>query len=1105
MVRARRFVGPFVGWLVMVGAPALAQSNLGTITGIVTDSTGSVLLGAEVTVTRTDTAQPQTTRVNEAGVYLVSAVVAGSYRVTVSAQGFKTVSRDVVVEAAQRVRLDVSLEPGDIAETVVVEGAPPLLTRESGEISETIDAKQMASLPLSGRIPYGALIVAAGVTTGNTDPTSAGDTYSGNVSLSGSRPFTNAFMLDGASLLHIEGIGERVGSIEAIQEVKVLSNAYSAEYGRTSGASISFQTKSGTERYSGSLYEFHRDSRLDATNWQNNATGVRQAELRRDEFGGTLGGPVPRLKHRMFFFFSYEGIRDKIPTNRTRTIPDPRLRGGDFSWIPAVQSGAIRIVDPLTGQPFPGNVIPSSRLDPAAVRLLEMFPAPNTAGIEDTRSTVRTSNWIRPGQASDNKNYFVSRVDWNATSRDKVFVTFSHINEGPQNLVVEFENALNSVQGPRGRNIRRGTFGYNRVFGGSLANEAMFFFQRDPRDIQPWYPEFDVTRELGIQRRVGTGLPTIDISNYGVHANNAIQHWVYQPAGVSDILTWLRGRHSVRFGGQFYFNSFQYNFTSSSSAGAYRFNGEITGGVAGRSNLINPIADFLLGAVKTAEIPVAQQLLTRKNYNLGLFINDDWKVTNDLTVNLGLRYEFDTRPIVAEDIYSRIDARTGQLLVAGQNASRSLDLNTDFLNFSPRLGMSYAVNERTVLRLGFAVFHSTLWPDNGEMVTYPGWTSTRLFPDPGIGRAQAFTLREGFPLDGVSDPPDPLAQFAAATSTRPLSVGSRTFNPDDPLPYHLQWNVSAQRDLGFGTTVEVAYVGNRGVDLSRRVPANLGPLSRSADVAAGLSAQLVRPFPNLSAFDIVNYDGFSRYHGLLVKATRRFRGGFSLDTNYTLSKYTDSGSFTGNGRNLVNVQRPDELPELEYGPSSLDRRHVFSLAGIWELPFGRDRALLNQGGLLSAIAGGWQLNGLFSAAGGLPLTITQTKTNNLLDTQRPNLIDGRDASGRLADPVFEGAALRWLTPATAADFAFTPSGAASIGNLRRNTSRGPGFWNVNLGLFRRIRLAGRYAAEIRLEAYNALNRVNWSQPNTNISSGTYGLITTAGAARQIQLGARFAF
>jgi hypothetical protein len=1104
MVRAARFVALFLGWLAAGSAPAVAQSNLGTITGVVTDTTGSVLVGAEVTVTRSTTAQPQTTTVNEAGVYLMSGVVAGSYRVTVSAQGFKTVSRDIVVDAAQRLRLDITLEPGDIAETVVVETARPLLTRESGEISETIDAAQMASLPLAGRVPYGALIAAAGVATGNTDPTAGGDTFSGNISLSGSRPFTNAFTLDGASLVHIGGIGERVGSIEAMQEVKVLTNAYSAEYGRTSGASISFQTKSGTDQYRGSVYEFHRDSRLDATNWQNNATGVPQAELRRDEFGATLGGPMPAMKHRMFFFFSYEGVRDKIPTNRTRTIPDPRLRRGDFSWIPAVQSGAIRIIDPRTGEPFPGNVIPSDRLDPAALRVLDMFPAPNTAGIEDTRSTLRTSNWIRTGQASDNKNFFVSRVDWNATSKDKIFATFSHINEGPQDLVVDFDNALNSIQGPRGRNIRRGTFGYNRFLGGNLASEAMFFFQRDPRDIQPWHPELDAARELGIQRYVGAGMPTIDIGNYGVHGNSAIQHWIYQPAGVSNILTWLRGRHSVRFGGQFYFNAFQYNFTSPNSNGVYRFNGEITGGVPGRANLINPIADFLLGAVKTAEIPVAQQLLTRKNYNLGLFINDDWKVTNNLTVNLGLRYEFDTRPFVSENIYSRIDTQTGQLLVAGQNASRTLDLRTDFANFSPRLGLAYALNERTVVRSGFAIFHSTLWPDNGEMVTYPGWTSTRLFPDPGTGRAQAFTLREGFPLDGVGDPPDPLAQYAAATQARPLSVGSLTFNADDPLPYHVQWNLGVQREVGFSTMVEVSYVGNRGVDLSRRVPANLGPLSRSAEVAAGAPAQAVRPFPNLSAFDIVNYDGFSQYHGLQVKATRRFTAGVSLDANYTLSKYTDSGSFTGNGRNLVNVQRPDELPRLEYGLSSLDRRHVFSLAWIWELPFGRGQSRLNSG-LLSAIAGGWQINGLFSAADGLPLTITQTKANNLLDTQRPDLVEGRDASGRLAEPVIEGAALRWLVPVTSPDFAFTPSGAAGIGTLGRNTSRGPGFWNVNLGVFRRFRLTDRYAAEVRFEAFNAFNRVNWSQPNTNISTGTYGLITSAGAARQIQLGARFTF
>jgi hypothetical protein len=1050
----------------------------------------------DITFTNRNTGIVTKTRSNVEGVYVAPSLLAGSYQVEFTAAGFKkNVVQNLTLETAQKGRLDVTLEVGDVQQVLEVQAATTPLMLETSEVSETITAKDIQSIPLNGRIPYALLALTPGVAAGGDDPSSL--SFDSDLSLNGSRKGSNAYVIDGASTTHIGGIAERIGSIESIQEFKVLSSTYSAEYGRTSGGVITFQAKSGTQEYHGALYEFHRNNALAANSWENNARGVKNAVLIRNEFGSAIGGPVPGFNKKMFFFANYEGVRDSIPLSKVRTIPDPSVRGGNFAGNP------VTILDPLNNQPFPGNIIPANRLDPAAVKFLQLFPAPNTEGIFNSRFGIRTNNWVRPQGRSDSKNFGTMRIDYNPTENNKFFFTLSHVNEGPRDLVRDFENVLNTEIGPRFRNIRRATFGYTRFLSTSLSNEFLMSAQRDPRKIQPWYDGFDVTRELGIRRRVGTNLPAISLAGgYGNYGDSRYQDWVHQPASMSNIQTWLRGRHTIKYGAQLYQNQFWY-VAGNGLSGTYSFNGEITGnGVAGRNNPVNALADLLLGAVKGASYPVIQIPVNRVNYNLGLFFNDDWKVTRDLTLNLGLRYEFETWQAVRNNVYSRVDLATGNLLVAGRNATRNLNLNNDYLNLSPRLGLAYSVNDKTVIRSGFAMFHSNIWVNNGEMVAYPGWTSAQTFPDPGVGRAQPFRFSEGFPVEAATLVPDPLALAAQASSARPLAVSSVTYSPNDRLPYSFQWNLGIQRDIGFNTVVDVSYVASRSVNLSRNIPANNPVLNRAADVVIRrVPIQEVRPFPQYSGFNAVYYDGRAFYNSLQLKATRRFSAGLSLDLNYTFSKNIDNTSNFGDS-----FQIPWQFHNIEKALAGLDRPHVFTLGVVWELPFGGNKRWLSGNRIASAILGGFQFNGLLAASDGLPQTIRQVNTNLILSAQRPDAIRADNLSGKLAEPRFEGPARRWLIAPNDPAFPFRPSGNLTLGNLGRNTSREPGYWNANLSLFRMFRITEKVGVEFRLEAYNAFNHVNFREPaSTDIDNANYGLTTAAAPPRQVQIGARLSF
>ena len=1083
--------------LLCAAAVSWTQSNVATITGVVTDSSGAIVPAAAVTVRNTGTGIVAETVTNSSGVYSAPSLLVGQYDVSVKAAGFKSqVMRNIALGIGQRLRLDLTLALGEVAEAIEVRAEAAPLQQETAEVSDTITTQEVINMPLSGRNPYNILAFSGGVI-----PRGRGSDleYNENVSINGSRAGNNAFVVDGAYTMNQFGIGERVASIEALQEVKILASTYSAEYGRTSGGIVTMQIRSGTKDLHGSLYEYHRNDNLSANSWENNARGIARPFLLQNEFGGTLGGPVPGARQRAFYFGSYEGLRPRSPSTLTRTIPDARFRAGDLSGSPII------VYDPATGQPFGGNTIPSNRIDPAAAKILALLPEPNAAGILDARYGVRTGNYTRSAPSVDNRNMVTARGDFNPTDKVRLFASYTKVSESPRDQVRDFLSALNTTVGPRVRDMQRLTVGYTHVITPSLINEALFYGQRDPRRIEPWYPDVDPAAEFGIARRAQPGMPSINFTGgFSSYGNSTYENRINAYPGISDIVSYLRGRHSMRFGFQLVQNSF-WSAPAQVTAGSYSFNGEITGrGTPGSTNPVNPLADFLLGAVKTAQINVPQLPGKRYSYNFGAFFQDDWKATNRLTLNLGMRYEFETKQQVSNNVYSRIDPTTGQLLVAGRNASRNLDVKNDLVNLSPRLGAAYLMNDKTVIRSGFAVFHSTFWVDNGAEVTFPGWTFAQTFPSRGIGVAQEFTLRQGFAVGtGGLAVPDPIALFNAATVAAPLAVNSVSYDPNDKMPYSVQWNFGVQRQVGGTTVVDVAYVASRSLNLERTIAANSPGLNRAAEVVVNrVPIQQVRPFPRIGGFNAVHYDARSSFHSFQAKATRRFSAGFSLDANYTFSKNIDTSSGVADS-----FQIPWENAAIEKAISSLDRTHFFSFGSVYELPFGKGRPLFSNNRLLSAMLGDFQLNALFTVASGEPLTISQTNTNTILSSQRPNVIDPSNLSGRLAEPGYfpQAGAYQWLIRGNEAGFPFVRSSSIGIGNLGRNTSRGPGFYNVNLGVFRKFRIGERFSAEIRGEAFNAFNTVNFSNPNTGIDNANYGLITGTPEAGKSKSGCGWRF
>ena len=1058
--------------LLLTPTRLLAQAVTGTILGTVTDNTGAVMPGVTVTVTQVETGRSRVYVTDNSGEYTAPSIPTGTYRVNAELQGFKAVALEGIrVSVDQRVRIDVQLEVGAMTETVEIIATTPLVQSSSSDLSTTVEEEQIKALPLNGRNFVSLTRTVPGVMRGipGSNIDGAGSLAwraSAAFSANGQRPRDNNYLLDGVD--NNETWLQTVvifPSPDAIDEFKLQTSTYSAEFGRSLGGVVNLQIKSGANAFHGSAFEFHRNDAFDANNFFNNRAGRPKPDFQQNQFGGTLGGRI--IRDRTFFFADYQGLRINAGQTYLSTVPSMRMRSGDFGEVNRP------IYDPLTGQPFPNNVIPADRWDPASAAIIaRYYPEPNTAGsIGATGQPI--NNYLINPELTRNDNQFDVKVDHVLSQANRFFGRYSYqktLRTLPATLPLGDAGA---TFGAGEGNIKAQSFAFNdtHTFGTRWLNEARFGWNSIKFLMTPI--------GYGTNPAAAVGIPGINL-NQATSAMTQLGFQTIRNLGANgnqplitnqndfqffDNVTWLRGKHTIKIGGSLTLRSREI-LNADTIVGNFAFTNNQTSNCAGQAAgcTINAstgldVASFLLGYAtsKTRNLFDAETYTeTRPEY--ALYVQDDFRVTSRLTLNLGLRWDVYVPWIEQDDRQSNFDESTGRFVVAsddaviqGVNVGRYLQTYSK-KDFGPRLGFAYDVtgSGRTVVRGGFGVFWNFT----------PGGTSSSKAQNPPFLQSTALTTNAGQTTlrvsDGLPPPPGVDPSRPAAGTTR--SIFDIYFRDG----FARNWNLNVQQQLGTNYMIEVAYIGSQGRNMLLKGDPNQAP------PVVGVTDQNVnRPYaavsPALRSIGQVQSRGTLDYHGLTLKFQRRFANNFSVLNSYTWNKAIDLNSDNDGGVTLTNVYDP----QYNRGPADYDVTHTLSSSWVYELPFARGRWY-----------GGWQTSGILYLRSGLPFTVTQTQGVQSTGTgNRPNRI----ADGRLDNPTIE----RWFDTSA---FVAPADVTGTYGDSGRNILRGPGQFNIDFSLIKSTRIAN-LSTEIRLEAFNLLNHPQFAQPNGTLGNPLFGQIT----------------
>ena len=1051
---------------------ASAQAVTGTIIGTVADTTGAVLPGVSVTVKHAETGLTRTLVSDSNGEYTAASIPTGTYTVTGEISGFKSVSlSNVQVGVDQRVRADIKLEVGAMTESVEIVAQTPLVQTSSSDLSTTVNEEQIKQLPLNGRNFVSLTRTIPGVLRGipGSNIDGAGSLAwraSAAFSANGQRPRDNNYMLDGVD--NNETWLQTVvifPSVDALDEFKLQTSTYSAEFGRSLGGVVNIQIKSGSNEFHGSAYEFHRNDAFDANNFFNNRAGRPKPDFKQNQFGGTLGGPI--VKGRTFFFGDYQGLRINAGQTYLSTVPSMRMRNGDFGEVNRV------IYDPLTREPFPGNIIPRDRWDPASANIIaQLYPEPNTAGTIGTTGQPINNYLINPTLTRTDNQGDV-KVDHVLTDSNRMFFRYS--NQKTQRTL-----PATLPHGDAGATFGAGkgdidaqsmTFNDTHTFGSGWLNEFRFGVNQIKFFMTPIDYGTNPAQAVGIPginlneaTSAMTQLAFQNIRNLGANANqplitnqNDLQFF--------DNVTFLKGRHTLKAGGSVTLRSREI-LNADTIVGNFGFNNNQTSNCAGQAAncTINTatgfdVASFLLGfaASKTRNLFDAQTY-TEKRPEYSLYVQDDFRVTNKLTINAGLRWDVYVPWIEVDNRQSNFDEATGRFIVASDDAvvdgiqvGRYLQTYSK-RDLGPRLGMAYDLrgNGRTIIRGGFGVY----WNFS------PGGTSSSKAQNPPFLQSTALTTTVGATTLRVSDglPPPP-----GVDPNRPSAGTTRSiFDVNFRDAYAQNWNINLQQALGTNYALEVAYVGSRGRQMMLKGDPNQAP-----PVVGVTDQNRNRPYaaqwPLLRSVGQAQSIGTLDYNAFLFKLQRRFADNFSVLTSYTLGKSIDLNSDNDGAVTLTNVYDP----QYNRGPSDYDVKHTFSQSVIYEIPLGRE-----------AWWGGWQTNGIVYYRTGLPLTITQTQGVQSTGTgNRPNRI----GEGYADDPSIA----QWFNPA---HFVSPTDITGTYGDSGRNILRGPKQFNIDFSVIKGTKI-GAIDTEFRVEAFNVLNHPQFAQPNTVFGNAAFGQIT----------------
>jgi hypothetical protein len=1048
---AYKFIAGSVFLAIALTAVAQEVSDA-VVVGSVLDPTRSAIHGASVTLTHQATGSAIRVKTDERGAYRTPPLRLGEYTISVEAAGFKRFNQSgVVLDIGDVRKVDAVLEVGRVSEIVNVEAAAPLLETSDSTVGTVITNSQIEELPLNGR-DYMQL---AALSSGTT---SAGQ----GVVIGGQSGTQAAFLLDGQDNNNQQISTGHSGqkeiikpSVDAIQEFKVVTNGYSAEYGRSSSGVVSVALKSGTNAIHGTAYEFLRNDLLDAKNLFANV----KPPYRRNDFGASLGGPIVRNKLFVFGDFENEIIRQS--STDVSTLPSAAQRSGLFSSS---------ITDPSVGTPFAGNQIPLTRMDPVALNILNLEPVPQTA--------AATSNYVYNGPANQDPKHWDFRADDIISDRQNAYFRYSEqiIDNGVTSGLPQVPGEGYITGG--GANVTHSkSFALvdNKVWSPSLLSSIHVGWN----DLM-WYNTFpnQALTSVGIPG-VSTSYPgfsSISITGYaGLGVSNVPNSDGSQDRQLSGDLTWTKGAHNLKFGVQS--NWLQTNFLSSQqSSGSFTFNGEYTK---------NAFADFLLGAASAETLSNWSYLSLRTPYT-HFYAQDDWKVGKRLTLNIGLRYELSPPPIERRNTISNFDLDTNpghpELVPAGSQGSGWADRalqGVNHLQFAPRFGFAYALpDNKTVFRGGYGIFYSNIITEGGmqSMEVNPPW-NVRIGLQPNSSKPPTLFLDQGFPANSLS--------LSNAANVQLIS-----YDRSNATPMDQQWNFNIQRQLPGGIVLEVGYYGNKLEHMWRQIDGNPAPpepgtvnLNRefTSTTVPGTQSTIT-----LGSVTRIQKDGYSNYNAFQTKIEKRYSKGVTFIASYAWSKTMSLGDASG-------VQNPLDW-RADYAPSGQDMRQHFVGSAIYALPFGHGKTYgAHWNRVTDALLGGWSGGPILTVNTGTPVNLSVVgDPSNTGQQDRPNVV----GDWHLANPTVH----EWFNTA-----AFTANTKYTYGDAGRNILLTPGLVNLDFGAHKTFRITERVNAQLRVESFNLTNTPALGAPNAQVGNQLIGQINSAGAARQNQIGLKVIF
>jgi hypothetical protein len=1037
---------------VLVGLPAIAQTTYGSIVGTAHDSSGAAMPGVRVRAVNHATGVNVAQDTNDSGAYSFTTLFPGNYTIHAETTGFRPVDiSGIQLEVNQTARYDLTMQVGQVSERVEVSAALATLATDTSDIGQVIENRQILDLPLNGRQYLQLASLTNGVTlSGSKGGESAGPVFTSQ----GVRFNSDSFLVGGVETRTVRNSTYGLSlSVDAIGEFKILQNSFSAEYGRAASI-VNATIKSGTNDFHGSAFEFLRNNALDAR-YSYQFSG-KKAPLRQNEYGASGGGPI--LRNRAFFFLNYEGERVRKSGVANVLMPTEAQLNGDLSSMKATA------IDPVTGMPFPGNIIPANRISQFAKAGSQYFRRPNGSPLPGFNFTAITGEQSQDDQGTARIDYLL-----NDKIRFNGFTTFSEFTD--------FSPAANEYSGSLSTRKTKPTMAveYTHILSPTLLNNLRFgqyhsvIYSGQEKTAASNLAGTDFGFRNVNPEAYAFAPPGMGISGFQWAGPNA-----WQPSGATDINTQIndqfsitRGRHIVKIGADLRWLHYD-DLGWATQNGEYSFNGQYTG---------NAMGDFLLGLPSYAHI--AQRGLGNYSYGTrwgeySFFVQDDIKVTPELTINAGLRYELVQFPREINNQFDNWNFKTMSMDFAGKGLAERI-LPTPKGNVGPRFGIAYAPRAlpKTVFRGGFAIMY-------GNYRQY----------ESGLQHFQPPYVDESFLNNDVPNPRFTTATLwpAPVQDLNGVDLTNVTLNylRDKKVPTYYNWNFNIQKELPFNILLQVGYVGNKGVNLPNRYDANQAV---QFDPSNPLPIAARRPYPTLGFISANASSTYSNYNGFDIHVERRFTGGFSLIGNYTWSKSMGIRTFDN-----YTVMLEDNI-RRSYGPQGSAHRSVISY--LYELPFGPGKRFLGSShGVVGQVVGGWQINGITTMQSGAFLS-TSSDVNSGTDSRAGNEADATGQPANLARD--QRTRAKWFNTA-----AFVAPPFTRYGNAGEGVILGPGAINFDISMFKDIRPTERTKLQFRLESFNALNHVNLSNPNTNVSDKLhFGVISSAAAARIVQLGLKF--